>query len=523
MSDPLGNRMWRVETADNLTYLPTLPENSIDAVVCDPPYGLSKEPDIAEVLACWLAGKPYTHAHRGFMGREWDSFVPGPETWREVFRVLKPGGHLVCFAGTRTHDLMSIALRLAGFEFRDTISAFGLQWLHGTGFPKGLDISKAIDKMAGAEREVVGRSTRCIGPAQENGFQGSATFRETGWEDGNVVTAPATEDAKRWDGWNVALKPAVEPILLCRKPLSEHNVAANVLRWGTGGLNVDACRIGIESTQRPTGGHSFGKDSGWNPHNLANVIGGSTIGRWPPNAVFIHSPGCEQIGERKVRGDNRQGGGIRPGHFYDIGSQPGSGGLVSACYGDTDGTETVAEYACVDGCPVAELDRQSGNQRSGTAVQRNRDGGVHNVVFGAYRKLAQDDVTFGDFGGASRYFPTFRYEAKADTVERNIGMPLGERNLHPTCKPVALMQWLVRLVTPPGGICLDPFCGSGTTGMAALREGFRFLGIEKDPEYAAIACLRIEGDAPLLNAPPEPTPASVEMVPELTLFDGVDE
>jgi hypothetical protein len=182
-----------------------------------------------------------------------------------------------------------------------------------------------------------------------------------------------------------------------------------------------------------------------------------------------------------------------------------SSGMAKPHYG----TETVADWACADDCPVAELDRQSGSssndghpRRNTTALGRmNDDGWVPSLTV---------SPGYGDMGGASRFFPTFRYQAKADTAERNIGLPHGERNMHPTCKPIELCQWLVKLVTPPGGIVLDPFAGSGTTGMAALREGFRFLGVEQDAEHAATARLRIEGDAPLLNAPteilPVPTP-----------------
>lgn len=449
---------WRVETADNLAYLPTLPENSVDAVVCDPPYGLSREPDIAEVLTCWLAGRPYKHTSNGFMGRSWDAFVPGPETWREVYRVLKPGGHLLCFAGTRTHDLMGIALRLAGFELRDTIAAYGLQWLYGSGFPKGLDIGKALDKALGAEREVVGRGRW----AGRESVHDLGIINDDAWRPDGAVrgqTVPATDDAKRWEGWNVALKPAVEPILLCRKPLSERNVAANVLRHGTGGINVDGCRVGNETRPVMVRTRTVVRSNAMeNPCTGGTGSGELTeAGRWPPNALFIHSPSCN--GE------------------------------------------------CVPGCPVAELDRQSGPLISGDRAQGVRKGM-------GYHGAAGDGGPFivGDTGGASRFFPTFRYQAKADTAERNIGLPQGERNTHPTCKPVELMRWLCRLVTPPGGLVLDPFAGSGTTGMAALREGFRFLGVEKDAEHAATARLRIEGDAPLLNAPTEILPAPTSPV-----------
>jgi site-specific DNA-methyltransferase (adenine-specific) len=185
---------------NNVDVLRGLDVNSVDAVVTDPPYGLSEAPDVAEVLRHWLAGDDYSHGSSGFMGKSWDSLVPGPATWREVLRVLKPGGHALVFCGTRTVDLMGISLRLAGFECRDYI-----EWVYASGMPKGLNISKGIDKAAGAQREIVGTRTSAFGDAESS---------ETG--------APVIEEAKKWDGWNVALKPAHEPILVVRKPLPLH-------------------------------------------------------------------------------------------------------------------------------------------------------------------------------------------------------------------------------------------------------------------------------------------------------------
>ena len=234
---------------DCLDVLRELPGNSIDSVVTDPPYGLSKEPNIEEVLTKWMAGEDYTHRGGGFMGKTWDSFVPGPSVWREVYRVLKPGGHALVFAGTRTQDLMTISLRLAGFEIRDCIA-----YLYFSGFPKSLDVGKAFDKRAGAEREVVGRRTD---GRYKYGFSEKATFNayaeKVGGRSGfshsksGEITAPATPLAKKWDGWGTALKPAHEPIIVARKPLIG-TVAENVERWGTGALNIDGCRIPTEDS-----------------------------------------------------------------------------------------------------------------------------------------------------------------------------------------------------------------------------------------------------------------------------------
>ncbi|ETT64926.1 hypothetical protein BSK66_07900 [Paenibacillus odorifer] len=228
---------------DSTEVLRGYPDAFFDSVVCDPPYGLSKEPDIAEVLTKWLAGEPYDHGHGGFMGKAWDSFVPHPDLWREVFRVLKPGGHALVFAGTRTQDLMTIALRLGGFEIRDVI-----EWLYFSGFPKSYDISKAFDKRAGAEREVIG--VRYDGVGSDSG-EGRYNWNNGSSAQSNEVkiTAPATELARKWDGWGTALKPAHEPIIVARKPLIS-TVAANVEAHGTGAINIDGCRIGRAAGDR---------------------------------------------------------------------------------------------------------------------------------------------------------------------------------------------------------------------------------------------------------------------------------
>src|SRR5690606_31937977 len=242
---------------DCLEVLKSLPDNSIDSCVTDPPYGLSREPDIREVLTKWLAGEDYTHRGGGFMGKTWDSFVPGPSIWREVYRVLKPGAHLLCFAGTRTQDLMTISLRMAGFEIRDVI-----EWLYFSGFPKSMDVGKAFDKRAGVEREVIGKGNAGLakGESRRNGSH------KVGYREEYYITAPATPLAKKWDGWGTALKPAHEPIILARKPLVG-TVAHNVERWGTGALNIDGCRIPHDGDKLGGGGCSgsvkFTHD-GWN-------------------------------------------------------------------------------------------------------------------------------------------------------------------------------------------------------------------------------------------------------------------
>ena len=229
---------------DCLEELKKLEDNSVDAVITDPPYGLSntKPAQVADVLKAWVTGDTVSVPAKrgGFMGKDWDSFVPPPAVWEECMRVLKPGGHMAVFAGARTQDLMGLSIRLAGFEIRDTLG-----WIYGSGFPKSMDVSKAIDKAAGAEREVLGAGPYATrGRRTDNSVYGTSTASNS-----EVITAPATPEAKQWDGWGTALKPAIEPIILARKPL-DGTVANNVLAHGVGGLNIDACRVGMSDADR---------------------------------------------------------------------------------------------------------------------------------------------------------------------------------------------------------------------------------------------------------------------------------
>src|ERR1035438_8373315 len=427
---------------DCIDVLANFVENSIDAIVTDPPYGLEfmgKEWDApAKMIGSRKAFPNRTEgvfsqengqAHsRGYAANDSTRYQAWCEDWaRECLRVLKPGGYLLAFGGTRTYHREACAIEDAGFEIRDS-----LHWIYGSGFPKSRDIGKAIDKEAGAEREVTGihpwAHVRGDGSdTQTDVYDGGATTRRGPM----TITAPATTEAKEWEGWGTALKPAHEPIVVARKPLAaKHTVAANVLEYGTGAINVDGCRIGTEARVNPPagnkpGGASYQMSVTGMPQDAESR---ETEGRWPPNIILTHSPDCT----------------------------------------DDD---------CADDCPVAEMNRQSGTLTSGawnSVVNRARD----NTAKGAESERPRDD-RHADTGGASRFFPCFRYNAKAPKKERPIveGLPG-----HPTVKPVALMQWLVKLVTPPNGVVLDPFAGTGTTAEACLKEGLYCILIERDPD-----------------------------------------
>lgn len=430
-------KQFKLLQGDNMISLKKLPDNSIDSIVSDPPYGLS------------------------FMGKKWDYDVPSVEFWKEVYRVLKPGGHVLSFGGTRTYHRMVVNIEDAGFEIRDQI-----MWIYGSGFPKSHNIGKAVDKLQGNEREVVGkeelkeRSTKKV-------------------EDASSVFMPReydyTKGTTEHEGWGTALKPANEPICVARKPLSEKNIALNVLKWGTGGINVDGCRIGTEERN--------------NGSSLRDIRGGGLDGQ------------VSSKRERLEREDSVVEGRFPANIIFD---------------------ESAAEM----------LDEQSGYLKSGEVKPHHKKNKTANGYQGScYGKFQNEDTTlkgYGDGGGASRFF----YIPKVSKSERNMGLDGFEektsggkghgldrrcsycntsmlkpedckcetpdwitppkKNTHPTLKPVQLMSYLVRLVTPPNGIVLDPFMGSGSTGISALLEGFRFCGMEMSEEYFKIAQARIE-------------------------------
>jgi site-specific DNA-methyltransferase (adenine-specific) len=494
-----GARSWAVLTGDCITL--DLPDASVDAVVTDPPAGI------------------------GFMGKGWDHDKGGRAAWvawmtermRVAFRLLKPGGHAVVWALPRTSHWTATAVEDAGFEVRDVLTHH-----FGTGFPKSLDVSKAIDSAAGAVREVVGRGGWHHGTGGGSGHTTGAfaeNYKPGDAQLGGTITAPATPEAAQWCGWGTALKPSSEHWILARKPLIG-TVAANVLAHGTGGLNVDACRVasGGEHFRSTVNGRTGGMTAADDREGAALGMfepgksfepSNNPLGRWPTNTVFSHAEGCREVGTRVASRNVETGA---------RGSD-----LSKNAYGDgvngrstTGSAETVPAWDCAEGCPVAELDRQSGERRSacGGGTQSGINGGG-GIGFNGHEASGYQTQVYSDSGGASRFFPTFRYVPKAPRAMREDGLSAaeGERgNDHPTVKHDNLMRWLVRLVTPPGGVVLDMFTGSGSTGRGALLEGCRFIGIDAEAHYVEIAEQRIAAVVPEPVAPAEPDR-------QVTIFD----
>lgn len=369
--------------------LKDLPPDSVDAIVTDPPYGLA------------------------FMGKKWDYDVPSVELWREVLRVLKPGAHLLSFGGTRTYHRMVVNIEDAGFEIRDQV-----MWIYGSGFPKSLNIDKAIDKAAGAKRDMIPnpkakQQTSQVAGKGLSGAKAALNF---------IAPHPATDAAKQWAGWGTALKPANEPIVLARKPIEKGlTVAENVLKYGTGAINIDGTRIGMRDAQTYTApditGDAYNSDVSKRERKVVSV---PAQGRWPANVLF-------------------------------------------------------------DEDAAAALDEQSGHSKSQVRkISATEDTAIKNQIYG--KGYVRQEGGVNDSGGASRFF----YVAKASKRER------GADNGHPTVKPIKLMEYLCRLITPPDGVILDPFMGSGSTGLAAKNLGLEFIGIEREQEYFEIAKRRLE-------------------------------
>ena len=388
-----------IHHGDCLEVMQEMNDNTVDSLVTDPPAGIA------------------------FMGKAWDTDRGGRDDWiewmttimQEAKRVMKPGAHGLVWAIPRTSHWTATALENAGFEIRDVVTH-----LFGTGFPKSQNIGKAIDKAAGVERVLGKPKTYGDGHVQPTSGSSLGLLNDDGWKpsmDGFRESDPATPQAKQWDGWGTALKPASEHWILIRKPISEKTIAKNVIKWGTGGINIDGCRIGAGGdhgggSKMSSSGGTLGKHG----HYEADGFKVSVQGRFPANLVL-------------------------------------------------------------SGDAPSMLDEQSGDRRSsGNYVQAKIP---NSAIFGEAESI--NNAMYADSGGASRFF----YCAKASKADR------GEGNKHPTVKSTKLMQYLIRLITPPSGLVLDPFMGSGSTGKAALAEGFEFIGIEQEQEYYEIAKERL--------------------------------
>jgi site-specific DNA-methyltransferase (adenine-specific) len=415
---------YQILLGNNLDVLPTLPDNSVDSIVTDPPYEL------------------------GFMGKKWDSsgIAYSVELWQQCLRVLKPGGHLLSFGGTRTYHRVAVAIEDAGFDLRDSIA-----WLYGSGFPKSLDVSKAIDKAAGAEREVIGTwkptgKARLVGGKNPNGiyqdYETAMTLKES-----VEITAPATPEAQQWQGWGTALKPAFEPVIVARKAI-EGTVANNVLKWGTGGLNIDGSRIGTESIESGRAGRAEASSNSYGA-GLMGTEKASVQGRWPAN-IILDPYTAELLDEQS---------GDRPGGNFP--TQRGAG--VATGFGLGKPTQGGAR----------KMNDSGGASRFfyvAKASKRDRNEGLEELL----------DTTAADMVDRE---PD---SAGMNSPRAGAGRTSGAKNFHPTVKPTSLMEYLIKLVTPPGGVVLDPFTGSGSTGKAAILQGFQFIGIEMTEEYLPI-------------------------------------
>ncbi len=397
---------YELKQGDNTKTLKQYPDNYFDSIVTDPPYGIE------------------------FMAKAWDNNTGAVETWQECFRVLKPGGHILAFSASRTYHHLATNIESVGFEIRDQI-----MWIYGSGFPKSHNIGKAVDKKLGNKRKFVGQNQDIIKKQAKDlregkrkildSFKAGEPNRNNGFK---TVSADITKGNTEWEGWGTALKPAHEPIVMARKPLSENTVAENVLKHGTAGINIDESRVGLSEGDDPR----LGSKGSWKmakpvySGGYAGVGSGSSeLGRFPAN--IIH-----------------------------------------------DGSEEVLE-----GFP--ETGKSAGGrsyQNTNKMYEGGWDGGEGSKI----------DPGFGDSGSAARFF----YCPKVSKKERNIGQSTDGKNNHPTVKPVALMKYLITLITPKGGKVLDPFNGSGSTGMACVELGYEYTGCELDPDYIEISKARIE-------------------------------
>lgn len=456
--------------ADCVEKMREMDVESVDSVVTDPPAGIS------------------------FMGKGWDSDKGGRDSWirwmtdvaLECFRILKPGGYALVWALPRTSHWTATAWEDAGFEVRDRIAH-----VFGSGFPKSADVSKHVDRMAGATREVVGVHRRHGGGSEHSGSMSGGPL---GTASELPLTAPATEAAHQWAGWGTALKPAVEDWWVFRKPLGERTVAANVLRHGTGAINIDACRVGIGSVERDVldnrsgVGFGTGVTVGGYKGRTVGKFKSHAEGRWP--AHLVHDGSAEVA----ALFPETTSGALKAGHKRGRGvtSYDGGGGIVSKDYGN-DSSSAARFFA-----RLPDDDAEDGAARLlyvPKASKRDRNEGCEGLEASARicttgrglgNSLARCPVHDASLPSGFMTYACGCKQVYGDDAERRVE----SQNTHPTVKATALMRWLVRLVTPVGGVVLDPFCGSGSTLKAAILEGFSCIGVEKEGEYVEIAKAR---------------------------------
>lgn len=457
----LGNNMDRLKDLD---------DNSVDSVLTDPPYGLK------------------------FMNKRWDYDVPSVDFWNEVYRVLKPGGHVLSFGGTRTYHRMVVNLEDAGFEIRDCIS-----WIYGSGFPKSHNIGKNVDKIEGNERESLGTK------------KGAGSNKFTDGINGLKSEYIDTKGQSQWEGWGTALKPSQELICLARKPLSEKSIVENVVKWGTGGLNIDGCRIEGEYKGRKE--KNLESDEDYFRSDLLKNRGEfepHIQGRFPANTILECI--CDEVIKGEMGKIVKSKGRKRENHNYNSVGNFGSwdGGNSIDNYNDKGDVHTDPN------CPCRIMDEQSGQSNSQSGISSTNISQKNANWYRSNKSDVEERWGFGDKGGASRFF----YQSKVGKKERNLGLEdfeekekkynqfnsenriVGDKviknpivskakNNHPTVKPINLLTYLVRLITPKGGVVLDPFMGSGSSGISTLIEGFQFIGMEMDEQYFEIASKRI--------------------------------
>lgn len=467
---------YQLHHGDCLEVMATMPANSVTAIVTDPPYGLGETPDIAELMQQWIT-EGHADMGKGFMGRNWD-VVPGPVYWREMFRIAKPGAYLLAMCGTRTVDLMSIAIRFGGWVKFDEISYHmgqGLppiiDWVQGAGFPKSMAIDKAIDRIQGKVGEYGDYKTPDHAIKRKPGNERMHEGYQRPWRDDPEIEdrnarqyIAATPESAQWQNYGTALKPAHEIILCFRKPV-ESTYANNALKWGTGGLNIDGARVATSGEAVPvfttSGGRKF-EQTGTQPNRRTQQMGTTTQGRFPANIIWDGSDAIKA-------------------EFDKAGVTGGKWGKQG-----TEGTKG---------------------------------------VFGVGVQASTTEPFIGDTGSASRFFtvcppdvPRLVYHSKASSSERNEGLD-DVTNIHCTVKPLSLTRWMCRLLRQPANnLILDPFGGSGTTGVAALLEGCDTIVIEREADYIPIIRARLEHFEAEANMKPVTVKGRATDTADLPLF-----